>query len=73
MTGDLCQVPLGALIVSAQLTAEVAHNFTQSLLKLPPSWLCRCGKRSLLSTLTHPACRNSSQSFPNCLTAYPAI
>jgi len=32
MTGDLRQVPLGALTVSVQLTAEVAHNFTQSLL-----------------------------------------
>jgi hypothetical protein len=33
MTGDLRQVPLGALTVSAQLTAEVTHNFTQSLLE----------------------------------------
>lgn len=65
MTGDLCQVPLGALIISVQLTAEVAHNFTQSLLKLPPSWLCRCGKLSLLSTSTQPACGNSSHPFPN--------
>jgi hypothetical protein len=32
MTGDLRQVPLSALTLSVQLTAEVAHNFTQSLL-----------------------------------------
>jgi len=28
MTGDLCQVPLGALTVSGQLRAELAYNFT---------------------------------------------
>jgi hypothetical protein len=32
MIGDLRQVPLGAPTVSVQLTAEVAYNFTQSLL-----------------------------------------
>jgi hypothetical protein len=30
MTGDLRQVPVGALTVSVQLTAELAHNFTNS-------------------------------------------
>jgi hypothetical protein len=30
MTGDLRQVPLGALTVSVQLTAELAHNFANS-------------------------------------------
>src|SRR5229473_3485882 len=30
MTGDLRQVPLGALTVSVQLRAELAHNFTNS-------------------------------------------
>ena len=32
MTGDLRQVPLSALTLSVQLTAAVAHHFTQSLL-----------------------------------------
>ncbi len=30
MTGDLRHVPLGALTVSVQLRAELAHNFTNS-------------------------------------------
>jgi len=38
MIGESRQAPLGALTVSVQWTAEVAHNFTQSLLSKNCMW-----------------------------------
>jgi hypothetical protein len=61
MTGDLRQVPLGALTVSVQLRAEVAHNFTNSC-RVRTEGACGVPPSQRLRETTGPTLRSSKTS-----------
>src|SRR5713226_9627314 len=61
MTGDLRQVPLGALTVSVQLRAELAHNFTNSC-SVTTEEACGVPRSQRLRDTTGPTFQSSKTS-----------
>src|SRR5713226_7776290 len=61
MTGDLRQVPLGALTVSVQLRSELAHNLTNSC-SVTTEEACGVPRSQRLRDTTGPTFQSSKTS-----------